>query len=171
MEISRRQFGRGALALATVSPFMGLTGCPATATIETDLNVLIDEAVNILAVIEPTASYLADLKAAVTALKAAEASWLGGSPAQVLRTALTTLLNVMAAIPEGVPYLGLAQLIVAGVVLVLNLLPKPAGALPAAMTAVFNPLVGKKVVTGAADSKAQWNAIVAANPALAVAKL
>jgi hypothetical protein len=177
MQFTRRTFGKSAIALAA-APWgaLAITGCTPS-QIENELNTVLQEAVNLIAVVEPTAFYLADLKSAVAALKQAEAAWQGGSPVQVLVSVLNTLLDVMAVIPEAAPYIQLAQILVAGIVALLGLIPAPLpsikGKVPNMTVAVLksNPLIGKKTVKSVADSKAQWHAAVLANPALAVADL
>ena len=169
MQFTRRQFGLGTLALAAVPPFAGisLTGCTPD-QIKNELNTVLQEAINLIALVPGAAPYLADLKAAVAALKSAEAAWQAGSPVQVLISVLDTLLDVMAAIPESAPFIQLAQILVAGIVSLLGLIPVKGSP---AVQARYNPLIGKKTVKSVADSKAQWAAVIAANPTFAVAAL
>jgi len=172
MEISRRQFGKGALALAGTAPVAAmLTGCPTPTPSQliNELNVVLQEATNLIAVIAPNAPWFQTYKDAVAALKRAEETWQAGGAVSILISALNTVVAVTAVIPETEQYAPLIQVLVAGIVAVLGLLPAPQGVKAQAMHS--SPYKGAKTVKSVADSKSQWNAICAANPALGVARL
>ena len=160
---------------------VGLIACNLTPSqIENEINTIVQEATSIIAVADPGVSWLADLTKATALLKVDEANWVKGGAVQDVINVLNDLEGVTALISPLVPYAALIAVLVAGIDAVLALLlPTPAvsgtAAAPAAMSAraapAANPWKGKATVTSAADSKAQWRAIVAANPALKKAKI
>jgi hypothetical protein len=160
------------LPVMTVSP-IALTGCtPAQA--ENEINTILQEAAGIIAVADPGATWLADFTKATNLLKVDEANWIKGGAVQDVINVLVDLQGVTALISPLVPYASLISVLVAGIVAVLSLLlpAQPVGAVAVAHTATAdNPFKGRAVVKSAKDSKAQWNAIVAANPALAAARI
>lgn len=178
MEITRRQFGKTAVAVvATPSALsmMAMKGC-SPSQVENEINTVLSEATNILAVAEPGAEFIAPLQAAIAALKTAEASWQGGGAVADVEAALQTIEDVTAVIPLTAAYSPLIDILVAGIDAVLAALPAPAAAAatPHALMAhatVQNPHKGRVTVKSAAESKTVWNNIVAANPHLAAAKL
>lgn len=182
--MKRRTFTEKALALLTatflwvaVLPVATVTtvsiqGCTPT-EVENEINTIIAEATGIIAVADPGASWLADFSKATALLKADEANWVKGGAVQDVINVLNDLEGVCALISPLVPYASLIGVLVAGVDAALALLlPAPATAAPAALQAhTANVWRGKTTVTSAKDSKAQWNAIVAAHPELAKAKI
>ena len=161
----------------------GLTGCsPGQA--ENEVNTIILQLTNIMAVAEPGASWVKDAANALNILKVAEANWIKGAAVQDVINALNTAELVIAVIPVTAPYSGLADVLVAGIEAVLALLlPPPAGALTGVQqqareaaslpvgAASPNPHKWRASVSSAKDSKTQWNLLVSADPRLAAAKI
>lgn len=171
------------LCIAVMPVTIPLAGCtPAQA--ENEVNTIILQLTNIMAVAEPGAAWVKDAANALALLKTAEANWIKGGAVQDVINALNTAELVMAAIPVLAPYSPLADVLVAGIDAVLALLlPGPAGAPTAVQqqaaeaarlpvgTVSPNPHKWRAVVTSAKDSKAQWNFLVAADPRLAAARI
>ena len=161
----------GASAMA-----LTLTACPLTAAqIENEVTTITQEAASIIAVADPGVSWLADFTKASALLKTDEAAWIAGGAVQDVINVLNDIEGITALISPLVPYATLIGVLVAGIDGVLALLlPAPdSGATVATTVRVVapNPFKGMAVVKSASDSKSQWNAIVAANPALSAAKL
>lgn len=150
------------------------TGCTPTQVVA-EVNVVIDQATNIIAVADPGASWLPQLRQAVASLKAAEATWQGGGVVNVVISALNTVEAIVAVIPQTAAYAPLVAVLVAGIEAILIAFEpqQPAAAKKAsrAMVANSNPYIGRAKVASVKDSKKQWNAIVDANPQLALARL
>lgn len=173
--LNRRLFLKTASATGTIlviSPAVLLDGCTGDSVINL-INVALQAAENVLAVVEPGAAWVSDFQAAIAALKTAEASWQAGGAVQIVINALNTLVAVTAVIPLTAAYSPLIDILVAGIEAVL-------AALPASTTTTLSQnahyghtqlkkphLLQSKV--GA--FKQQWNDVVNANPALAKAKL
>src|ERR1700690_3247925 len=102
--MNRRDFGKTALAVTVAGPaLLSIDGC-APSTIVQDLNVVLNEAENVLSVVAADLPWLAEFKAAIAALQSAEAAWQGGSTVQMVIDALNTLVAVTAVIPFTAPY-------------------------------------------------------------------
>ncbi len=182
--MNRRTFAQKAIAIFTatflwvaVLPVATVTtvsmqGCTPT-QLQNEINTILQEATGIIAVADPGASWLADFSKATALLKVDEANWVAGGAVQDVINVLNDLEGVCALISPLVPFASLIAVLVAGVDAALALLlPKPAAGAPVALQAhTANVWRGKATVTSAKNSKAQWNAIVAANPALARAKI
>ena len=113
---SRRTFISGALALSSLT----LTGCN-TQTIVNDVNAVLDAAVSVIAVADPTASWLSNLKDSVVALKTAEGTWQSGGAAIIVIDALDTVAAICSVIPITAPYAPLVAVLVAGIDSVISL--------------------------------------------------
>jgi hypothetical protein len=174
--LNRRLFLKTASAtgaIVMISPAaLILDGCDGSAVINL-INVALQAAENVLAVVEPGAPWVGNFQAAITALKNAETTWQSGGAVQIVIDALNTLVAVTAVIPLTAVYSPLIDILVAGIEAVL-------AALPASTTAKLsrNPHYGhtqlKKphlLQSKAGAFKQQWNDVVNANPALAKAKL
>jgi hypothetical protein len=162
-------FGGGAVVVTH------LTGCT-PAQVENEVNTILQEATSIIAVADPGVTWLAAFSKATALLKVDEANWIAGGAVQDMINVLVDLQGVTALISPLVPYAALIGVLVAGIVAVLSLLlPSPPPPPPAALTMPAaqgqNPFKGMTTVKNRADSLRQWRAIVAANPALAAAKL
>jgi hypothetical protein len=162
----------------TIFPVATLTSVNMTACtpaqVQNEINTILQEATGIIAVADPGATWLADFSKAAALLKVDEANWIKGGAVQDVINVLNDLQGVCALISPLVPYANLIGVLVAGINAVLALLlPVPAGGVTANLATPKppNPFRGMAVVKSAADSKAQWNAIVAANPALAAARI
>lgn len=171
--MNRRKFvQRFALVTAGGAVVGSLTGCPwTTGQTVNEINVILDQAANILVVIEPNAPWLKPFQNAIVALKSAEQQWQGGGSVQILISALNTVEEVLAVVPETASYAPLIAVLVGGIEAVLAALPQ-AQASAAARMAKPNPYRGKVTMTASAASfKKAWNDACAANPQLAGAKL
>jgi hypothetical protein len=114
--VSRRAFFGGSLALSSLV----LAGCN-TQTIVNDVNAVLDAAVSVIAVADPTASWLANLKDSVVALKSAEGTWQNGGAKIIVIDALNTVAAICAVIPITAPYAPLVAVLVAGIDSVISL--------------------------------------------------
>ena len=162
-----------ALVGGTSAAAITMTACTPS-QVENEINTILQEAVGIIAVADPGATWLADFSKATALLKVDEANWIKGGAVQDVINVLVDLQGVTALISPLVPYASLISVLVAGIVAVLAALLPPATnatTLQAHTATAPNPWKGQAHVTSAKDSKAQWNAIVAANPTLAAAKI
>jgi hypothetical protein len=166
--MNRRDFGKTALAVTVAGPaLLSVEGC-ASSTIVQDINVVLNEAVNVLSVVAAGTPWLAEFKAAVAALQSAEASWEGGSTVQIVIDALNALVAITAVIPITLPYSPLIDVLVAAIEAVLVLLPSSTGSGGLKATSVQNPHVGAYKMTHrwgrspAGDMKANWNDVAKA---------
>jgi hypothetical protein len=187
---NRRQFITASTVVA-ISPTLLLEGCTLSQQdIENLINVALQSAAAVLAVAEPGAPWVADFQAAITALKTAEASWVGGGAIADVIAALNAVAAVAAAIPFTATYSPLIDVLIAGIDAVLAALPAPTTAPGAAVANATQPLRahvttlavtynhhGRASVNGmfgkpsVSTYKSRWNAAVAKNPALAAAKI
>jgi hypothetical protein len=99
-----------------------------TATAVKEINVILTQATNIISVADPNASWVPDLKAAVSALQTSEAAWQSGGTVTQVINGLNTVEAILVSIPETNQYASLIVVIVAGIETVLAILPFPAGA-------------------------------------------
>jgi hypothetical protein len=143
--------------------------------VQNEINTILQEATGIIAVADPGATWLADFSKAAALLKVDEANWIKGGAVQDVINVLNDLQGVTALISPLVPYASLIGVLVAGIDAVLALLlPAPTGGAVTAQQATPrapNPFKGRETVTSAKQSKALWNGYVAANPALASARI
>jgi hypothetical protein len=155
------------------------TGCT-TNQIQNNVNAVLSAAQAVLKVAEPNAPWVPQLTAAITALQQAEASWKGGSSIAIVESALNTVAAVASVIPIASAYGPLIDILVAAIDLVLNTIQVDNPTVTVKAIAPFGPFNHhgrvqlKKPGTfqnQAGAIKAQWNAAVKANPALAAAKL
>ncbi len=98
-----------------------------TATAVKEINVVLTQATNIIAVADPNASWVPDLKAAVSALQTSEAAWQSGGTVTQVINGLNTVESILVAIPETSQYAPLVVVVVAGIEAVLAILPLPTG--------------------------------------------
>jgi hypothetical protein len=176
--MNRREFGKTAFAVAIGTPaVLALEGCPLSpGQIENEINVILQEATGIIAVADPGVSWLAAFSKATALLKVDEANWVKGGAVQDVINVLDDLQGVCALISPLVPYANLIGILVAGIDAALALLLPTA---PIAVQATFkphsmtvpNPFKGRATVKSAKDSRAQWNALIDANPALGKARI
>jgi len=172
--MNRRQFGKslaGASALVAAGPaLLTLQGCT-PGQVENEINTILQEAVGIIAVADPGLSWLADFSKATALLKVDEANWIQGGAVQDVINVLTDLQGVCALVSALVPYAQLVAVLVAGINAALALL-LPTPAVPVAMARMAekpNPWIGIAHVSSAKDSRTQYLAACAKNPALALA--
>jgi hypothetical protein len=167
--MNRRDFGKAALAVSVAGPaLLSIDGC-STSTVVQDINVVLNEAENVLSVVASDAPWLSDFKAAIAALQTAEAAWQGGGAIQIVIDALNTLVAVTAVIPVTAAYSPLIDVLVAAIVDVLALLPASSSSAKLKATAVANPHVNAYKIshrwgrTPAGDFKAAWNSVASAH--------
>jgi hypothetical protein len=173
--MNRRTFlaGTAASGLAVAASSIPLTGCNAD-NVEGILNTVLESSEAVLKVAEPGAAWVGPFSEAVTALETAEANWKAGSTVTIVIDALNTLSAVAAVIPFTAAYSPLINLLVAGIDAVLGAIPQAAGnkaLAPNVRTGRTSLQKPHLLETRVGAYKKQWNAIVAANPALADAKL
>jgi len=115
------------------------------------------------------ATLLADTNAAVTAIN----NWKSGTPATEVIQALGIVEADLNLIPGTSQYAPLVDIAIATVQTILTLLPPPSTPVPApaALKTMRTVNLGHPAPTTAKQFKAQWNAVVAANPNLAAAAI
>ncbi len=157
-EFLRKSVVASAVLVVTPSALL-MEGC--SVDVKALLNTVINAAEAVLKVAQPNAPWLQPLENAILALQQAEQSWTGGSPVQVIISALNTVEAVLAVIPVTAVYSPLIAILVAGIEAVLAaVVPSPV-----AVTAVNNPYRGKAKLKGRSmvhpthqgAFKAQWN--------------
>ena len=124
------------------------------AQVENEVTTILQQATAIIAVADPSVTWLADFSKATALLKVDEANWIKGGAVQDVINVLTDLEQVTALISPLVPYATLIGVLVAGIDQALALLlpapATPAAAAPAAMTARAlsrpNPFKGNATV-------------------------
>jgi hypothetical protein len=155
------------------------TGCTAN-QVENNVNAVLSAAQAVLKVAEPNAPWVPQLTAALTVLQQAEASWKGGSSITIVESALNTVAAVASVIPITSAYGPLIDILVAAIDMVLSTIQadnptvKVKATAPAGQFNHHGRVQLKKpgaFQNQAGAIKAQWNAAVKANPALAAAKL
>lgn len=160
----------GALAATltgTIAMTGTMTGCT-SATIEGEVNVILQGLSNVLAAAGQTA-WSEALAKAEQALATAEATWKAGGAVQILIDALNAVEAVTAVIPVVDAYSPLIDVIVTAIESVLALLPASTKAMAARKA---NLHAGSyRNFTSARQGAKQWNVVVEANPKLHVAKL
>lgn len=129
MKLSRRDFGRGAAVLVGGGALGGAAlleeGCTGSQIVN-EINVILQQAAAVLAVVEPTAPWVAEFKNAVAALMTAEQQWQTGGTVQIVIDALNAIVAVTAVIPITAPYSPLIDILVAGIeTVILALAPSP----------------------------------------------
>lgn len=151
--------------LLAAAPAILATGC--TESIKDLLNTVIDATEGLLKVIEPNASWFATLQSALTALTAAETSWMNGGGVQIIETALNTVQQILATIPVTAAYAPLIAILVAGIEALLEKL-YPGGKAPVALAS--SPYRGRVALkkphilqSNASAFRSQWNAAAVAN--------
>lgn len=168
---NRRQF-LGGMALVAASPAaLLLEGCPSSATVINDLELLVQEGVNLLVVIDPGVPYLSTIQAAVAKFKLAVAAFKTGGPVANVISTINVVIAVMEGIPVTAAWAELAAIIVAGATTVLGLMGVPVVAAQSKMRVAGVVGLGGRTVKSAADSVAQWNEVCKSNPALGAAKI
>jgi len=151
----------GTLPVCTVA-----TGCTSTQVIK-EINVALNEASAVLAVADPSAPWLNDLKNAIVNLQGAESTWQSGGKVAIVDDALNTLAAVTAAIPLTAVYSPLIDVLVASIEEVLAALPTSTAARLSA-TLATNPHAGRYQIqkrwyrTPAGNLKANWNQVAKA---------
>lgn len=153
-----------ALLAATTLP---TTGCSAS-QVTNEINVVLTQATNILVVADPTATWVPQLQAAVTALKTAESSWSSGGSVQIVIDALNTVEAITAVVPLTAAYSPLIDIMVAGIEAAITALEPsvPANSVAAAhrIQATQNPHIGRVSIAHHAfhsrstEFKDAWNA-------------
>lgn len=168
------------LILAVMLVTTGVTtGCSTASTVN-EVNIVLTQATNILAVADPGATWVPKLQAAIGALKTAEASWQAGGAVQDVENALNTIVAITAVIPLTAQYSPLIDVLVAGIEIILANLPGGAAvAVAAAPTngvsahvaaqVVSNPHLGRVTIkhhfmhNRTNEFKAAWNDAATAN--------
>lgn len=165
--MNRRAF----IVSAGSAAVLPLAGCPWSKTqIENEINTILDQAANVLVVVEPNAFWLAPFQKAIAALKVAEQQWTAGGTINIIIDALNAVEGVLAVIPTTAPYAALIAVLVGGIEAILNALPQRAAVM--ARVAAPNPYHGQvKIAPNAKAFKTAWNAACDAKPELAGAKL
>jgi hypothetical protein len=156
-----------ALSLLTVTT-LPATGCSTAQTVQ-EVNVVLTEASNILAVADPGAAWVPQFKAAVATLQTADTGWVAGGAVQDVTEALNAVVAITAVIPVTAVYSPLIDVLVAGIEAVLAALPAPTPAVAQANAAkgAFNPYVGKVVIkhhlfhNRVDEFKTAWNSAAA----------
>jgi hypothetical protein len=181
MEINRRQFGKSTVALLGFASLGGtvlLDGCTGSQVIN-EINVVLQQAAAVLAVAEPNAPWVAELKNAIAALMTAEQQWQNGGTVQVVIDVLNTIVAITAVIPITAVYSPLIDILVAGIEAVLAALPQSSNVGGIRAQPSGNPHIGKyafpkhwyRSTPTASEFKSCWNAAAKANPQLATAVL
>lgn len=117
------------LLIALLVPLPWLQGCTASQISETEnlVNVVISAAGNLAAVADPGAAWTADLPAALTALKTAEANFQAGTGTQAdISNALLTVEDVIASVAPNSEASQLADILTTAIDAALAVLPAPA---------------------------------------------
>ena len=167
MELTRRQFGKGAM-VAIGASFVGvplIEGC-SSASVINEINVVLKEAAAVLAVAEPGAVWVTDLQKSITALMTAEQGWQTGGTVQLVIDALNTIVAITAVIPLTAACSPLIDILVAGIEAVLAALPQSSNNVGVKATATYNHHIGAYKFSGhwyrktpdATDFKSAWNA-------------
>lgn len=169
--MNRRTFLATGTAVAFTPFFLSTQGCGAS-TIAELVQVLGNSASQIAALEGNTSlasKLLTDTGAAVTAID----NWKTGSPTAEVIEVLNIVMDDLSLFPITGPYVPLIDLAIGTVEAILALLPASSGISAAAV----KPHVQHRTVTltnppkTASQYKKQFNAIVAANPAIKVSKL
>jgi hypothetical protein len=169
--LRRSAFAIVALALI---PSMLMTACDQN-TLATLATTLGTSAANI-AKLEGNTALATKLTADTAAASSAIANWQTGTPATEVIEALNLVEDDLNLIPGTSDYAPLADFAIATTESILALLPQPAPTPATAASlsahAVFYPAASMASLPKTSSQyKKQWNAIVAANPKLAAAKL
>ena len=163
--MQRRAFVKNlatAAAVAVVTPSaLLMDGC--TVNVQALLNTVITAAEAVIKVAEPGAPWVAQLESAIAALLQAEGQWQGGSPVQIVISALNTIQAVLAVIPVTAVYSPLIAVLVAGIEAVLTALIPQAKNI--SFAAAKSPYYGRAKLshpspfhpTYEGAFKAQWN--------------
>lgn len=156
------------------------TGCSGQQVVN-EINVVLQQAAAVLAVAEPNAPWVPQLKNAIGALLTAEQTWQTGGKAQIVIDALNTIVAITAVIPVTAVYSPLIDVLVAGieaVIVAMNpLVVNPPGPTPVAATAARNPHVGAYTIhrhwyhSPSTDFRDAWNSVATHSPELAGAVL
>jgi hypothetical protein len=168
MEFTRRQFGKSAVGVLGITALGGVSlaeGCTSSSVIN-EINVILQEAASVLAVVEPNAPWVADFKNAIAALMVAEQQWDTGGTVQLVIDALNTVVAITAVIPLTAPYSPLIDILVAGIEAVLAALPQSSNNAGVRAMASGNPHVGRyqfqkhwyRSTPTAGEFKSAWNA-------------
>lgn len=174
--MNRRTFVKTAGATGTLlcvaPPAVLFEGCTDSSVISL-INVALTAAEKVLAVAEAGATWVESFKTAINALKTSEAAWQTGSSVQIVIDALNTITNVLAVIPITAVYSPLIDILVAGIEAILQALPQSTTAKLSQNQHFGRATLNKPHIFQNKTSafKEQWNRAVAANPALAAAKL
>lgn len=137
------------------------TGCTSSQVVA-EVNTVLTEATNILVIADPSATWVPQLQAAVTALKSAEAGWQSGGAVQDVISALNTVVAITSVIPVTAAYSPLIDVLVAGIESVLVAL-EPAGTVSVAYAGRQNPHLGRVMLVHhafhnrATEFKTAWN--------------
>lgn len=159
-----------ALLLAGTMPVMATQGCSGS-TVINEINIVLNEAGNVLAVAEPGASWIAPLKNAIAKLESAETTWQTGGTVAIVDDALNALSIVLAPLPLTAVYSPLIDVLMSGIEAVLAALPVSVSlkAQMARLTVAENPHAGRyRLVnhwyhTPAGNLKANWNDVAKAH--------
>jgi hypothetical protein len=163
------QLGSAALAACAIPASTFLTGC--TTSIQKTASALIGivgTSITALFVLIPNAdpALIGKIQAAITAAQTAVTNWQIGTPTQDIQQVLLLLQSDISLIPIAPLYQALIELALGAVRQVIALFNTP-GTTAAAIKAH----VQATSVETAAQYKAQWDAIVLANPQLAAVKI
>jgi len=108
--------------IATSIPVVTVTGCSGSSVLA-EINIVLNEADNVIAAADPSAPWLQQLKNAVVALEGAETNWQNGGTVALVDDALNTIVVITGAIPLTAVYSPLIDVLVAGIEAVLAALP------------------------------------------------
>jgi hypothetical protein len=157
-----------AIALASGATVVTVEGCAFNIT--DAINTVLNSALAILKVADPSATWVGSLASAIAALQQAETSWQAGGTSTIVIDALNTIEAVLAVIPVTAPFSPLIDILVSGIEAVMAAFGLTAVLTPAASlkreTIVNSPHYNKAVLNGPSFRhptwqgayKAQWNA-------------
>lgn len=158
---------------SAIASFLALTliGCPAQNTIASLIAILGNSTATIAA-LEGNDALAQKLRTDTAAAVVAVTNWKSGTPAQEAIQALNLVEDDLNLLPMLGPYGPLIDLAIGTTEAILALLPQSVTA-PAARTASPRRAVhlNQSAPKSARQYKAQFNAIVASNPALSAAKI
>lgn len=156
---------------SAIASFLALTliGCPAQNTIAS-LVAILGNSTATIATLEGNDALAQKLRTDTAAAVVAVTNWKSGTPAQEAIQALNLVEDDLNLLPMLGPYGPLIDLAIGTTEAILALLPQSATA-PAARTTHRTVHLNQPAPKSARQYKAQFNAIVASNPALAAAKI
>jgi hypothetical protein len=163
-------------ALCLTLTVLPLSGCDTQATLA-ELVQTLGSADGQVANLQGNVQLAAQINTDTTAAVNAITNWKNGTPAQDVIEALNIVEDDLNLIPAASQYAGLIDIAIATVQTLLALLPAPAPTVAVAQARTAHASVPHRTVNvanppkTAKQFKKRWNAMVAANPALAPAAI